>query len=98
MYYYGFNEEGVCKVLSEHEFEPPLGYNVIKNESFYEMSQVHLIDGVFKIIPLENVIDSESNDVEELIEVDEKQLIMMNALAELSELIMSVQEESEEQL
>lgn len=88
--YYAFNQQGECLIYADSPIEPIDGYTIIESNVHYNLWEIKLVDGVIQTIEKEDTTEVEPL---ESTEAEPKQLAIMNALAELAEIVMANQQD-----
>lgn len=57
MYYYYFDDSGMCMAITEEEYEPEEGYTVVISDTLYSPFDVRLDNGVLMYAPIEEESD-----------------------------------------
>lgn len=84
MYYYYFDEQGICMAITEDEYEPEAGYTVVSNDELYSPFDVRLDDGVLVYAPIEEEVDIiEGERLAPIISEMMEAIAMMSAQIEL---------------
>ena len=87
--YYAFNKQGDCLIYADSPIEPIDGYTIIESDKKYNLWEIKLVNGTIQTVePNDTTTKMEQM---ESTEVEPKQLAIMNALAELAEIVMANQ-------